>query len=97
VAAEGVAGSGVPTFNVGGDATSLLDLADVLVKVAGQGRYRVEPFPPERQRIDIGDFQANDGAFRAATGWVPKVRLNEGLARTVAFYRDQGRHYWQES
>lgn len=76
--------------NVGGDeVVSLRDLADLVVSAAGGGaRYAVQSFPPERERIDIGDYYAADGAFRAATGWSPRVGLAEGLARTVAYYRE---------
>jgi len=34
---------------------------------------------------------ALDAATARALGWVPKVRLEEGLARTVAWYREHGR------
>lgn len=84
----------VPIFNIGGEATSLRLLAEAVINSAAQGTYRLAPFPPERLRIDIGDFWADDTAFRAVTGWSPKVDLMSGLARTIAFYRGERRHYW---
>ena len=52
-------------------------------------RFEVErvPFPADRKLIDIGDYYGDWSRFRAATGWRPRVGLEEGLARTVAFYR----------
>jgi UDP-glucose 4-epimerase len=75
-------------FNIGGcPPVTLLQLADLLVATGGTGRYETREFPPERLRIDIGDYFADDRLFREATGWRPKVTLNEGLARTLSYYR----------
>jgi UDP-glucose 4-epimerase len=77
-------------FNIGGSqAISLVELAELLVATADSGRYVVKEFPPERLRIDMGDYFTDDRLFREATGWAPKVALAEGLARSVAFYTDR--------
>ncbi|WP_348771490.1 NAD-dependent epimerase/dehydratase family protein [Azospirillum sp. SYSU D00513] len=74
-------------FNLGGDGiVSLRETAETLVKVSG-GSFAIREFPAERKRIDIGDYYGDDGAFRAVSGWTPRVSLEEGLRRTVAFYR----------
>lgn len=81
-------------FNLGGEpAISLKDLAELLVKVAAGGRYVLRSFPGERKRIDIGDYYANFGKIRTALGWEPKVSLEQGLHRTVEFYRLHLAHY----
>jgi UDP-glucose 4-epimerase len=86
-AAESPATVGRP-LNVGGfPAVSLRRLAELLIAANGGGRYVVEEFPHEQRAIDIGSFEADDRAFRAATGWAPKVTLAEGLARTLAYFR----------
>ncbi|MCS6854348.1 MAG: NAD-dependent epimerase/dehydratase family protein [Elioraea sp.] len=77
-------------YNLGGSPpVSLRALADLLVAVNGGGRYEVRDFPPERAKIDIGSYVADDSRFRAATGWAPQVALEEGLARTLAWYRSR--------
>lgn len=82
------------TFNLGGEtAISLKDLAALLVDVNGGGHYRVHPFPPERKRIDIGDYYADFGHIRTVLGWNPKVSLRQGLALTIAFYREHLERY----
>ena len=43
--------------------------------------------PADRARIDIGSYHADDHAFRAATGWAPKVALEEGIRRSLDWYR----------
>ncbi len=75
-------------FNLGGDEpVSLLDLAKLLVEIAGGGSYRIVAFPPERKRIDIGDFYSDSSLLRRTLGWAPSVNLREGLARTIEYYR----------
>jgi len=75
-------------FNLGGDEpVSLLELAKTMVEIAGEGAYVLTPFPPERKRIDIGDFYADTTKIRKALGWAPRVKLREGLQRTIDYYR----------
>jgi UDP-glucose 4-epimerase len=81
-------------FNVGGpDEVSLLELAELVTRLAG-GSYRAVPFPDERLAIDIGDYVADDRKLRERLGWRPEVGLEEGLRRTLDFYREHGPVYW---
>jgi UDP-glucose 4-epimerase len=75
-------------FNVGGaKPLSHRDLAALLVSVAGSGRVEYVEWPPEKKAIDIGDFYADSSKFTRTTGWTPSMPLKDGLAATVAFYR----------
>ena len=76
-------------FNLSGapPAISLLETAELLASLTG-GRFEVKAFPDERRRIDIGDFHADDRRFRDLTGWAPAVGLQEGLGRTLAYFRE---------
>ncbi len=77
-------------FNLGGSPpVSLKDLAGILIAVNGSGRYDTHVFPAERAKIDIGSYVADDSAFRAATGWAPHVTLEEGLRRSLDWYRSR--------
>lgn len=81
-------------FNLGDETpVALLDVVKLLLEVAGGGTYTLVPFPPERKRIDIGDFYADITRVKAALGWTPRVPLARGLAETVAYYRRFGEHY----
>lgn len=81
--------------NVGGLAPiSLRELAERLIVCnKGQGRYDLREFPAERKKIDIGDYYSDDRRFRDATGWAPVVDLEEGLKRTLDYYRTHANHY----
>ncbi|MEN0074874.1 MAG: NAD-dependent epimerase/dehydratase family protein [Paracraurococcus sp.] len=76
-------------FNLGGSPpASLIELADRLIAAnGGEGQYVVKSFPADRAPIDIGSYHADDRAFRAATGWTPRIGLDEGLARSLEWYR----------
>jgi len=67
---------------------------ETLVKVADAGSFRVEEFPEERRRIDIGDFYADYALIRQELGWEPTVGLEEGLRRTVGYYKKYREQYW---
>jgi UDP-glucose 4-epimerase len=90
-------------FNLGNrPPVSLLEFVKVLLEVcqgfgAGKGGFRLTPFPPEKKRIDIGDYYADYSKIQQALGWRPRISLREGLERTVAYYMEHGQHYWQGS
>jgi UDP-glucose 4-epimerase len=75
-------------FNLGGaPPVSLLQLAEAAVAANGGGGFSVKSFPADRAPIDIGSFHADDSAFRAAAGWAPRVSLDQGLRRSLDWFR----------
>ena len=83
-------------LNVGGlEPVSLLEVAQLCQELAGEGgTVETAPWPPEREKIDIGSIYVDHSRLTQLTGWEPRVDLREGLARTFAFYREHGVHYW---
>ena len=82
------------TLNVGGESVvTLRDLATMMVEAAGGGTFVTKEFPPDRKRIDIGDYYADDRRLRALVGWSPQVGLAEGLKRSVDYYKSAIAHY----
>jgi UDP-glucose 4-epimerase len=82
-------------YNLGGDEViSLRELAKLLIELNGGGRSRLVPFPPEQKAIDIGDYYGDYGRIQTALGWRPRTSLREGLARTLAYYREHHAQYW---
>jgi UDP-glucose 4-epimerase len=71
----------------GGEPHTLMDLADAMVAAHGGGGYEIREFPPERKRIDIGDYLTDDRRFRELCGWRPRVSLEEGLRQSLDYYR----------
>jgi len=82
-------------YNLGSpEPIRLLALARLMIKIFGGGAYELRPFPPERLRIDIGDYQGDYAKIQAGLGWQPKTSLREGLARTFEYFRQHREHYW---
>jgi UDP-glucose 4-epimerase len=80
--------SGHHLYNVGtGVGTSIADMAAAITAAAGGGRIEFVPWPALAEQIETGDFVADVSRIRADVGWRPTVPLDEGLRRTVAFYR----------
>jgi UDP-glucose 4-epimerase len=84
-------------FNLGSPPNTLREVADLLIEVAGDGRYHVVPFPAQHHAIDIGDYYGDYSKIRQRLGWEPRISLGEGLARSLTFYREQGAHYWDDA
>ncbi len=81
-------------FNLGMQPVSLRHIAEILIRVCGSGRCRLAPFPNELTRIDIGSYYSDYSKARHVLGWRPQVPLEEGLRRTVEYYRKHREHYW---
>lgn len=82
-------------YNLGGDQpVSLLELARLMVEVNGSGSYRLVDFPEERKRIDIGDYYGDYTKIRTELGWQPRIKLRDGIRRTLEYYRQHKEHYW---
>lgn len=82
-------------FNVGVDRPiDFRTLAETVVRVAGQGRWELADFSPERKAQEPGGFYSDIGKIRRLLGWSPQVELEPGLTRTVEYYRAHREHYW---
>jgi UDP-glucose 4-epimerase len=83
-------------FNVGGEEpVALLEVAALCQEIAAAGgSAEPAPWPPDREKIDIGSIYVDHSRLSEITGWQPKVSLREGLQKTIAFYKEHGEHYW---
>lgn len=82
-------------LNVGNDrASSFLDVAETLRELVPGTEIVFTEFTPERRAQEPGDFFSDITKIRKLTGWSPRVDLRDGLARTVAFYRERRADYF---
>lgn len=81
-------------YNLGGEPISLLDLTKLMIKVNGKGKYTLTPFPPEKKRIDIGDYYGDYSKIKTELGWEPRITVTDAVRRTFAYYRKNRKYYW---
>ncbi len=85
-------------LNVGVDIpVNFLKLVETAIQAAGSGSWQFAPFSPERKAQEPGDFFSDIGKIRRLVGWSPRTTLEEGLQKTVAYYRACRKHYWTPS
>lgn len=85
-------------FNLGNsEVIPLGGLADMMANLAPGMTFKLVPFPTERKAIDIGDYYGDFSLIKRELGWQPKVILREGLQRTVNYYQNHHRHYWDDN
>jgi len=83
-------------FNVGtGIPVSFYDLAKTIVRIAGTGKTKFMEFTRERKEVEPGDYYADISHIKKVVKWEPKTFLDEGIRKTVAFYRKYKKEYWQ--
>ncbi len=85
-------------FNVGtGIPINFIDLAKKIVEIAGSGRVDFTEFTPERKEVEPGDYYTDISKIKKVVGWEPTTSLDEGIHRTVEFYRQYKDQYWGNS
>jgi len=83
-------------FNVGtGVPISFIDLAKKIVEVAGSGKVAFTEFTKERKEVEPGDYYTDISKIKRIVGWVPRTDLEQGLRKTIEYYRRHKKEYWE--
>jgi len=69
---------------------------ETLIKVAGQGKWEFAPFSEERKAQEPGDFYSCIEKIKKLTNWIPSNNLEQGLEKTVEFYKKYRENYWKK-
>jgi nucleoside-diphosphate-sugar epimerase len=82
-------------YNVGGlESLKLSEIARFALDAAGgKSRFVLKQFPQDRKAIDIGSYTTDSTRIAAELGWRPGTAFREGMARTLAYYRENLRRY----
>lgn len=81
-------------FNLGGFPLTLQEFVEAVIKILGRGKYEFIKFPKDRKTIEIGNYVADIKKIRDELGWQPKVSVDEGIAKTIDYYKKYKRYYW---
>lgn len=96
VAAARTPRSNGEVLNLGGKAVSLREFVRRVIESLGKGKYREVKFPPERQKIEVGDYIADRSKIKQLLGWEPKISLPVGIKRTIDYYSQHKKNYWND-
>ena len=81
-------------YNLGAPAPlSLEDTAKIMCQGIDGSDYLMIPFPEERKAIDVGDFICDYSAFRNQFEWEPQVNFEEGIQRSLEYFKKEIEHY----
>lgn len=79
---------------LGGNITSIKNAAEEVIRIAGSGSCKTILYPADRKDIEPGHFYGDTTKIYEELGWEPKISLQEGLKRTIEFYRQNKEKYW---
>ena len=81
-------------FNLGAsDPITLEETAKLMCGKVEGATFRKVPFPENRKAIDVGDFICSYQAFRNEFGWEPSTTFDDGITKTLEFYKRDFRYY----
>jgi UDP-glucose 4-epimerase len=83
-------------YNLGGEPTTLLELAQLMIQIYGAGNYELIAYPTNRKRIDIGDYYGDYNFINTELGWQPQTSLQEGMKKTIEFYKQHKQKYFKD-
>lgn len=82
-------------FNIGsGIPVNFIDLARTIIKIAGTGKTDYTGFSAERKALEPGDYYADISKIKSLVNWKPKTKLEDGIKKTIAYYKKNRKHYW---
>jgi nucleoside-diphosphate-sugar epimerase len=81
-------------YNLGApDSMSLSETAKAMCLGIEKSSWNLVPFPEDRKAIDVGDFICDYSSFSSAFGWEPKIKFEEGIKRSLEYFRTELKHY----
>jgi len=82
-------------FNIGtGVPVSFIELAKKIVRATGSGHAQFAEFTQERKEVEPGDYYADITKIKTTTRWAPRTSLEDGIRKTVEYYRKYKKEYW---
>lgn len=82
-------------YNVGAhERVQFGDMVDAVLDAVPTGRKEYVPWPDDYEKNETGDYIADTSKLEALTNWRPRVSLQEGIAKMVAYYGKYRDKYW---
>ena len=88
----GVAGE---VYNIGTQERMTFEgMVDAILTEVGSGVKKYIPWPENYEKNETGNYVADTTKIEQITHWKPSVGLKEGIARMVAYYKENREQYW---
>jgi len=71
-----------------------LAFKDMATKIAAAAGIDFVEWPKDRYFVETGDYISDIARIKDRLNWKPLVSIDEGIARTVEYYREHGKMYW---
>lgn len=81
-------------YNLGGSPVTLKDFVQMTIDANGGGSFEEVKFPHDRKVIEIGNYIADIKKIKDELKWEPKVGVEEGILKTINYYREFKKYYW---
>lgn len=76
-----------------GKELKFIDMVKKVIDAVGSGTYSLKQWPGERRSIEVGNFFVSYAKINKELGWHPKTSFEDGLKKTVEFYRKRLKEY----
>jgi UDP-glucose 4-epimerase len=81
-------------FNIGsGTGLAFKDMAATVARAAGGARLDFVGWPKDRYFVETGDYITDITKIKRELGWEPRISFEDGVTRTVAYYRAHAQRY----
>ncbi|MBI4354497.1 MAG: NAD-dependent epimerase/dehydratase family protein [Candidatus Omnitrophica bacterium] len=82
-------------YNVGcGSGVRFREMAELVAEMIPGTTVQESPWNEGSYFVETGDYISDLTKIRKEIGWAPTVSLRDGIAKTIAFYRQHRAHYW---
>jgi len=76
------------TYNIGyGHGISILEMVKMIHQFVPTSKYEFKEWPKIYKMIETGNYISNIESIKNDLGWSPKTTFEEGMKRTIEFYR----------
>lgn len=90
-----VRGESGEVYNIGThERVRFVDMVDAVLASVGSGTKEHVPWPGQYEKNETGNYIADTTKITELTGWQPRVSLADGVAQTVAYYKEYREQYW---
>ena len=81
-------------YNIGsGRKIKFIEIVEKIIETVGKGSYEFVEWPEQSKAIEVGDYFVSYEKIKKDLGWAPKTTFENGLQKTVEFYRERLNDY----